>query len=84
MIYSPYTRPCFVLLTTCYCFSPQGASYERSGNGRVVEALSRWVFMEEGVLRVVSIDHHLQGQSEPPVAYTIKDDVVSTNLDGIK
>uniref|UniRef100_A0A0P4W9M7 Dolichyl-diphosphooligosaccharide--protein glycosyltransferase 48 kDa subunit n=1 Tax=Scylla olivacea TaxID=85551 RepID=A0A0P4W9M7_SCYOL len=55
--------------------TPQGASYERSGNGRVVEALSRWVFMEEGVLRVVSIDHHLQGQSEPPVAYTIKDDV---------
>ncbi|MPC73498.1 Dolichyl-diphosphooligosaccharide--protein glycosyltransferase subunit [Portunus trituberculatus] len=52
-----------------------GASYERSGNGRVVEALSRWVFMEEGVLRVVSIDHHLQAQSEPPVAYTIKDDV---------
>lgn len=50
----------------------------------MVEALSRWVFMEEGVLRVVSIDHHLQGQSEPPVAYTIKDDVVSTNLDGIK
>lgn len=55
----------------------QGASYERSGNGRVVESLSRWVFMEEGVLRVVSINHHLQGQSEPPAAYTIKDNVVS-------
>lgn len=33
--------------------------------------------MEEGVLRVVSINHHLQGEVEPPIAYTIKDDVVS-------
>ncbi|KAK8752226.1 hypothetical protein OTU49_012579, partial [Cherax quadricarinatus] len=55
--------------------TPQGAFYERSGNGKVVEALSRWVFMEEGVLRVASVKHHLQGESEPPSAYTIKQDV---------
>ncbi|XP_037796434.1 dolichyl-diphosphooligosaccharide--protein glycosyltransferase 48 kDa subunit-like [Penaeus monodon] len=55
--------------------TPQGKFYERSGNGKVVEALSRWVFREEGVLRVVSIEHHLQGDSQPPVAYTIKEDV---------
>lgn len=42
----------------------------------MVEALSRWVFREEGVLRVVSIEHHLQGDTQPPAAYTIKEDVV--------
>lgn len=54
----------------------QGAFYERSGNGKVVEALSQWVFMEEGVLRVVSVQHHLEGETEAPSAYTIKQDVV--------
>ncbi|KAK4319035.1 hypothetical protein Pmani_010014 [Petrolisthes manimaculis] len=55
--------------------TPQGSFHERSGNGKVVEALSRWVFKEEGVLRVVSIDHHLEGEKIPPAAYTIKQDV---------
>ncbi|KAK3867607.1 hypothetical protein Pcinc_026962 [Petrolisthes cinctipes] len=55
--------------------TPQGSFHERSGNGKVVEALSRWVFKEEGVLRVVSIDHHLEGEKHPPAAYTIKQDV---------
>ncbi|RXG59985.1 Dolichyl-diphosphooligosaccharide--protein glycosyltransferase 48 kDa subunit [Armadillidium vulgare] len=45
------------------------------GNGPVVEALSRWVFKEEGVLRVVSVSHHRAGEKEPPPSYTIKDDV---------
>lgn len=55
--------------------TPQGEKFERSGNGKVVESLSRWVFREEGVLRVVSVDHHLVGENEPPISYTIKDDV---------
>ncbi|XP_071531387.1 dolichyl-diphosphooligosaccharide--protein glycosyltransferase 48 kDa subunit [Panulirus ornatus] len=55
--------------------TPQGAFHERSGNGKVVEALGRWVFMEEGVLRVVSVQHHLVGETEAPSAYTIKQDV---------
>jgi len=55
--------------------TPQGEVFEKSGNGKVVEALSRWVFREEGVLRVVSVEHHLVGATEPPAAYTIKEDV---------
>lgn len=55
--------------------TPQGEKYERSGNGKVVEALSRWVFREEGVLRVVSVDHHLIGEKVSPASYTIKEDV---------
>lgn len=70
--------PCFFIVLIVFIpLHEQGKFYERSGNGKVVEALSRWVFREEGVLRVVSIEHHLQGDSQPPVAYTIKEDVVS-------
>ncbi|KAB7507049.1 Dolichyl-diphosphooligosaccharide--protein glycosyltransferase subunit [Armadillidium nasatum] len=53
----------------------EGKVYKTSGNGPVVEALSRWVFKEEGVLRVVSVSHHIAGEKEPPPSYTIKDDV---------
>jgi len=52
--------------------TPMGESYEKSGNGEAVEALSRWVFREDGVIRVVQVKHHLVGEEQPPTAYTIK------------
>lgn len=40
-------------------------------------ALSRWVFKEEGVLRVGPVSHHRVGETAPPNAYTVTDLVVS-------
>lgn len=39
-------------------------------------ALSRWVFKEEGVLRVGPVSHHRVGETAPPNAYTVTDLVV--------
>jgi hypothetical protein len=39
-------------------------------------ALSRWVFKEEGVLRVGPVSHHRVGETAPPNAYTVSDLVV--------
>lgn len=39
-------------------------------------ALSRWVFKEEGVLRVGEVSHHRVGEKAPPSAYTVTDLVV--------
>ncbi|XP_076639638.1 dolichyl-diphosphooligosaccharide--protein glycosyltransferase non-catalytic subunit Ost48 [Colletes latitarsis] len=53
-----------------------GQKHEKSGNGIVATAIARWVFKENGVIRVSSVYHHRVGESEPPAAYTIMDDVV--------
>ncbi|XP_076168049.1 dolichyl-diphosphooligosaccharide--protein glycosyltransferase 48 kDa subunit-like [Ptiloglossa arizonensis] len=53
-----------------------GQKYEKSGNEIVATAIARWVFKENGVIRVSSVHHHRFGESEPPAAYTIMDDVV--------
>ena len=54
----------------------QGAKeFDRSGNRQLAKALSEWVFHEKGVLRVGEVHHHLVGQSEPPAAYTVEDQV---------
>ncbi|XP_014210486.1 dolichyl-diphosphooligosaccharide--protein glycosyltransferase 48 kDa subunit [Copidosoma floridanum] len=62
--------------------------YETSGNQAVTEAITKWVFKENGVVRVSSINHHKAGEKEPPASYTIMDDVVYTitaeKLDGDK
>ncbi|KAL7288834.1 hypothetical protein TKK_0016810 [Trichogramma kaykai] len=50
--------------------------HEVSGNQAVAEAIARWVFKENGVIRVSFVHHHKKGEAEPPVAYTIMDDVV--------
>merc|ERR550539_1508491 len=52
----------------------------KSGNQELAMSLSRWVFMQSGVLRVVNVNHHLVGEKAPPVAdcYTITDEVVYT------
>ncbi|PIK58330.1 putative dolichyl-diphosphooligosaccharide--protein glycosyltransferase 48 kDa subunit isoform X2 [Apostichopus japonicus] len=50
--------------------------FEKSGNQALSLALSRWVFKEEGVLRVSRVSHHKAGETTPPRAYTIEDEVV--------
>ena len=40
--------------------------------------MSAWVFKENGVIRVSSVHHHKVGETQPPSAYTITDDVVYT------
>ncbi|CAD5212315.1 unnamed protein product [Bursaphelenchus okinawaensis] len=48
---------------------------EKSGNGEFVEAITKWVLKEKGVLRVKSVKHSKVGESSPPREYTITDDV---------
>lgn len=55
-----------------------GEHYQQSGNQKVAEALSKWVFGESGVIRVVSVEHHIENGISPPQAYTITDPVVYT------
>merc|ERR1712170_338152 len=52
-----------------------GQRYEKSGNQELVQNLAQWVFKERGVLRVGQVKHHLQGEKNPPEAYTITQDV---------
>ncbi|OCT71102.1 hypothetical protein XELAEV_18038011mg [Xenopus laevis] len=47
--------------------------YAKTGNYELAMALSRWVFKEEGVLRVGEVSHHRVGESSPPSAYTVTD-----------
>lgn len=51
--------------------------YSQTGNYELAVALSRWVFKEEGVLRVGPVSHHRVGETAPPNAYTVTDLVVS-------
>ncbi|XP_017764314.1 PREDICTED: dolichyl-diphosphooligosaccharide--protein glycosyltransferase 48 kDa subunit [Eufriesea mexicana] len=53
-----------------------GQKNEKSGNEVVATMIARWVFKENGVIRVSSVHHHRVGESKPPAAYTIMDDVV--------
>ncbi|XP_017880054.1 dolichyl-diphosphooligosaccharide--protein glycosyltransferase 48 kDa subunit [Ceratina calcarata] len=53
-----------------------GQKYEKSGNEAVATMIARWVFKENGVIRVSAVHHHRVGESEPPAAYTIMDDVI--------
>ncbi|XP_046820250.1 dolichyl-diphosphooligosaccharide--protein glycosyltransferase 48 kDa subunit [Vespa crabro] len=50
--------------------------YEKSGNEAVAKAMTQWVFKENGVIRVSAVHHHKVGETQPPPAYTVKDDVV--------
>ncbi|XP_014475354.1 PREDICTED: dolichyl-diphosphooligosaccharide--protein glycosyltransferase 48 kDa subunit [Dinoponera quadriceps] len=53
-----------------------GEKYEKSGNQAMAKAMAQWVFKENGVIRVSSVHHHRVGESQPPAAYTIMDEVV--------
>ncbi len=49
--------------------------FDQSGNRQLASALTQWVFREKGVLRVGEVNHHLVGESKPPSAYTVEDQV---------
>ncbi|KAG5316833.1 OST48 glycosyltransferase, partial [Acromyrmex insinuator] len=53
-----------------------GQRYEKSGNQVVAKAMTQWVFKENGVIRVSNVHHHRVGETQPPTAYTIMDNVV--------
>ncbi|XP_055607583.1 dolichyl-diphosphooligosaccharide--protein glycosyltransferase 48 kDa subunit [Uranotaenia lowii] len=55
-----------------------GKLHSKSGNQDVANAISGWVFGENGVIRVKSVTHHKEGESSPPASYTITDPVVYT------
>lgn len=57
-----------------FCIGDQ--KYEKSGNEAVARAMTQWVFKENGVIRVSAVHHHKIGETQPPPAYTVKDDVV--------
>ncbi|XP_018025715.1 dolichyl-diphosphooligosaccharide--protein glycosyltransferase 48 kDa subunit isoform X2 [Hyalella azteca] len=52
-----------------------GSFYPTSGNGGVVEAVTKWALKEAGVIRVVDVTHNKVGENSPPSEYTIKDDL---------
>ncbi|KFO91583.1 Dolichyl-diphosphooligosaccharide--protein glycosyltransferase 48 kDa subunit, partial [Buceros rhinoceros silvestris] len=56
--------------------TPGSKRYSQTGNYELAIALSRWVFKEEGVLRVGAVSHHRVGELTPPNAYTVTDLVV--------
>ncbi|XP_055523813.1 dolichyl-diphosphooligosaccharide--protein glycosyltransferase 48 kDa subunit [Wyeomyia smithii] len=51
---------------------------QRTGNQEVSIAISKWVFGENGVIRVKSVQHHKEGEHHPPSSYTITEPVVYT------
>lgn len=55
--------------------TPGSREFARSGNREVAASISRWLFKERGLLRVGRVTHHLQGDQDPPIAYTIRDPV---------
>ncbi|XP_069774965.1 dolichyl-diphosphooligosaccharide--protein glycosyltransferase 48 kDa subunit [Narcine bancroftii] len=52
---------------------PGAERFPKTGNFELAIALSRWVFKDEGVLRVGKVSHHRVGETNPPNAYTITD-----------
>lgn len=55
-----------------------GEKKKPTSNHEFITSLSAWTFKEIGVLRVNSIEHHLQGSNETnPGLYRVKNDVVS-------
>jgi oligosaccharyltransferase complex subunit beta len=53
-----------------------GQKHKVSGNQDLATTLSQWVFKEKGVLRVGRVKHHKVGETVPPAAYTVYDEVV--------
>lgn len=49
---------------------------KKSGNAEVAKELSKWAFQESLVLRIDSVEHHREGETEPREHYTTNDDVV--------
>lgn len=55
-----------------------GQVYKLSGNQDVANSLIKWVFGEQGRLRVENVAHHLEGEKTSPPFYTIEEPVVYT------
>lgn len=55
-----------------------GKLHEISGNQEIALRITNWVFKLKGELRVKSVKHHIAGETQPPAAYTIMEDVVYT------
>ncbi len=55
---------------------PNNKRFDRSGNEELSTSLTQWVFKERGVLRVNGVKHHKVGQTQPPAAYTIKENII--------
>jgi len=51
-----------------------GSEARESGNFELAKSLSLWAFKQNGVLKVESVSHHRQGESETPGFYTIMED----------
>jgi oligosaccharyltransferase complex subunit beta len=51
---------------------------KKSGNAEVAKELSTWAFQESLVLRIDSVEHHREGETEPRDHYTTNDNVVCT------
>ena len=56
----------------------KGKEFEQSSNHKIAQAVSSWVFKEKGVIRLVSVNHHLVGETDIPEANTVTDEVVYT------
>lgn len=54
---------------------PGSKEFKESNNRALSVSLSKWVFKEKGVIRVASVKHHKIGETQPPPAYTVKDNV---------
>uniref|UniRef100_A0A1I8PTK8 Dolichyl-diphosphooligosaccharide--protein glycosyltransferase 48 kDa subunit n=1 Tax=Stomoxys calcitrans TaxID=35570 RepID=A0A1I8PTK8_STOCA len=63
--------------TNAVTYAQSGQSFKQSGNQDVANSISKWVFGENGALRVAAVKHHREGETQPPEqAYTITDPVV--------
>ena len=54
---------------------PASKEFKESNNRGLAFHISQWVFKEKGVVRVVEVKHHKIGETQPPPAYTVKDNV---------
>ena len=53
-----------------------------TGNADFIEDFTKWVFQENGVLKVLSTRHHRVTEVEPRNMYRIKDELVRSILLG--
>jgi len=59
-------------------FAKQLIDGKKSGNTEVGKELSKWAFQESLVIRIDSVEHHREGETEPRDHYTTNDNVVYT------
>jgi len=66
----------FMMSTVQNAAQSTSESFTRSGNMELAFDIAQWTFKQNGVLRVINVQHHLEGETTPPNAYTIEEDVV--------